>query len=55
MNDATDTVNAFEVIRIDGLWSSFRTDGVEALIHQDLDLTIRKGELVSIVGGSGSG
>ncbi len=55
MSDTLDTVNAIDVIRIEGLWSSFRTDGVEAVIHQDLDLCIRKGELVSLVGGSGSG
>ena len=43
------------VVQIDKLWSVFRADGVEAVIHQDLDLTIAQGELLSIVGGSGSG
>jgi len=43
------------VVEVRKLWSVFRTDGVEACIHQDLDLTIAQGELLSIVGGSGSG
>jgi phospholipid/cholesterol/gamma-HCH transport system ATP-binding protein len=43
------------VVEVSKLWSVFRTDGVEACIHQDLDLTIAQGELLSIVGGSGSG
>jgi phospholipid/cholesterol/gamma-HCH transport system ATP-binding protein len=43
------------VVQIDKLWSRFRTNGVDATIHQDLDLTIAKGEFLSIVGGSGSG
>jgi phospholipid/cholesterol/gamma-HCH transport system ATP-binding protein len=43
------------VVHIEKLCSVFRTDGVEAQIHKDLDLTIAKGDLLSIVGGSGSG
>ena len=43
------------VVQIDKLWSVFRTTGREAVIHQNLDLTIEQGELMSIVGGSGSG
>jgi phospholipid/cholesterol/gamma-HCH transport system ATP-binding protein len=43
------------VVQIDKLWSVFRTAGREAVIHQDLDLRIEAGELMSIVGGSGSG
>ncbi len=43
------------VVRIDKLWSVFRSAGREAVIHQDLDLTIEAGEIMSIVGGSGSG
>ena len=42
-------------VQIDKLWSIFRTDGVESVIHKDLDLTIAQGEFVSLVGGSGSG
>jgi phospholipid/cholesterol/gamma-HCH transport system ATP-binding protein len=43
------------VVQIEKLWSVFRTNGVDALVHKDLDLTIEQGELLSIVGGSGSG
>jgi phospholipid/cholesterol/gamma-HCH transport system ATP-binding protein len=43
------------MVVIEGLWSVFRTDGVPAVIHQDLSLRIEKGEMLSIVGGSGSG
>jgi phospholipid/cholesterol/gamma-HCH transport system ATP-binding protein len=46
---------AAAVVQIDKLWSVFRTTGRDAVIHQDLDLTINQGELMSIVGGSGSG
>jgi phospholipid/cholesterol/gamma-HCH transport system ATP-binding protein len=42
-------------VEIGGLWSVFRSGGMEAVIHKDLDLTIRRGELLSLVGGSGSG
>jgi len=43
------------VVEIRNLWSVFRNAGVDTLIHKDLNLTIQKGELLSIVGGSGSG
>ena len=43
------------VVQIDKLWSVFRASGVDAMVHQDLDLSIAQGELLSIVGGSGSG
>ena len=43
------------VVNIQGLWSSFVTAGVESVVHQDLNLTIQPGELLSLVGGSGSG
>jgi phospholipid/cholesterol/gamma-HCH transport system ATP-binding protein len=43
------------VVQVEKLWSVFRTDGVRAVIHQDLDLTIAQGEFLSVVGGSGSG
>ena len=43
------------IVEIKGLWSGFRAGGVETLIHKDLNLNIAKGELMSIVGGSGSG
>ncbi len=58
MNDvATSAVDPVPppIVEIKNLWSMFRTGGVDALIHKDLNLTIAQGELLSIVGGSGSG
>jgi phospholipid/cholesterol/gamma-HCH transport system ATP-binding protein len=43
------------MVEIRKLWSTFRAGQVETVIHQDLDLTIAQGELLSIVGGSGTG
>ncbi len=43
------------VVQIDKLCSVFRAEGVDTVIHQNLDLTIAAGELLSLVGGSGSG
>ena len=43
------------VVQIDKLWSVFKTAGVPTVIHQDLDLDVAQGELLSIVGGSGGG
>lgn len=43
------------LVEIRGLWSGFRNGGVETLIHKDLNLDIEQGELMSIVGGSGTG
>ncbi len=43
------------VVDIRGLWSIFRNAGVEAVVHKNLDLSIETGEMLSLVGGSGSG
>jgi len=43
------------VVSIEHLGSVFYTDGVETVIHRDLNLRIQQGEVLSIVGGSGSG
>ncbi|MDR7306906.1 ATP-binding cassette domain-containing protein [Rhodoferax saidenbachensis] len=43
------------IVQIEKLWSTFRAAGQTSVIHQDLDLTIARGELLSIVGGSGGG
>jgi phospholipid/cholesterol/gamma-HCH transport system ATP-binding protein len=43
------------MVQIDKLWSVFKTAGASTVIHQDLDLQVAPGELLSIVGGSGSG
>ncbi len=46
---------AAPVVKIDKLWSVFRSAGRDTVIHKELDLRIEPGELLSIVGGSGSG
>ena len=43
------------VVAIEKLWSEFHSAGTDVVIHQDLDLRIETGQLLSIVGGSGSG
>ncbi|MCK9516361.1 MAG: ATP-binding cassette domain-containing protein [Ottowia sp.] len=43
-------------IEVRGLWSIFpKPGGGEVVVHKDLDLTVRRGELLTLVGGSGSG
>lgn len=39
------------IVRIQGLWTQFD----QVVVHQDLDLTVAPGEILSLVGGSGSG
>jgi phospholipid/cholesterol/gamma-HCH transport system ATP-binding protein len=39
------------VIEIRGLWTQFG----KQVVHRDLNLTVRRGEVLSLVGGSGSG
>ena len=43
------------VVDIRGLWTVFRTPAAVFVIHKDLDLAIARGEVVSLVGGSGTG
>ena len=43
------------MVQIEGLWSGFRSKGVKTVVHANLNLTVERGELMSIVGGSGSG
>jgi phospholipid/cholesterol/gamma-HCH transport system ATP-binding protein len=43
------------VVEIHKLWTVFTTPEAEYLIHKDLDLTIQRGEVLSLVGGSGTG
>ncbi|MCL1886801.1 MAG: ATP-binding cassette domain-containing protein [Betaproteobacteria bacterium] len=40
-----------DVIRIEKLWTQFG----DHIVHRDLDLSVKQGEIVSLVGGSGSG
>ena len=44
------------VIEVRGLWSVFPVPGGgEVVVHRDLDLTVRRGEVLTLVGGSGTG
>ena len=44
------------LIEVRGLWSVFPApDGGQTVVHQDLDLTVRRGEVLTLVGGSGTG
>ena len=43
------------MVEIHKLWSVFPTPRKRFVVHQDLDLTVQAGEVLAIVGGSGSG
>jgi phospholipid/cholesterol/gamma-HCH transport system ATP-binding protein len=43
------------VVEIRKLWTVFQHGDKKAVVHKDLDLTIERGEVMSLVGGSGSG
>jgi phospholipid/cholesterol/gamma-HCH transport system ATP-binding protein len=43
------------IVEIKKLWSEFDTPEHKFVVHQDLDLTVHRGEVLSIVGGSGTG
>jgi len=43
------------IVDIRGLWTVFKTPAGEFVIHKNLDLAIERGEVVSLVGGSGTG
>ena len=43
------------VVRVEGLWSVFGKGSEAFAVHQDLDLTVHKGEMLALVGGSGTG
>jgi phospholipid/cholesterol/gamma-HCH transport system ATP-binding protein len=43
------------VVEISKLWTVFKTPESETVIHKELDLTIVQGEMLSLVGGSGTG
>ena len=52
---APPVVKQAPVVEISGLWSVFHTAGVDVVVHKDLNLTVPHGEMLAIVGGSGSG
>jgi phospholipid/cholesterol/gamma-HCH transport system ATP-binding protein len=43
------------IVEIRKLWTEFATPDRRFVVHQDLDLTVERGEVLSIVGGSGTG
>jgi len=43
------------MVEVSGLWTVFHTPGHDAVVHRDLDLTVRRGDVLSLVGGSGTG
>lgn len=49
------TPDAQPVVIIDKLWSIFGEGNQSFAVHQNLDLTVYQGEMLSIVGGSGTG
>ena len=56
MSDVLPSTTAAEaVVRIEGLWSVFGKGSEAFAVHQDLDLTVRQGEMLALVGGSGTG
>ena len=43
------------VVQIRKLWTVFHNDDKKTVVHKDLDLTVERGEIMSLVGGSGTG
>ncbi|MBI2728091.1 MAG: ATP-binding cassette domain-containing protein [Polaromonas sp.] len=43
------------VVEIKKLWTVFKNGDKEAVVHKDLDMTVERGEVLSLVGGSGTG
>ena len=42
-------------IEVKKLWTIFKNGNKETVVHQDLDLRVERGEILSLVGGSGTG
>ncbi|MES2511585.1 MAG: ATP-binding cassette domain-containing protein [Pseudomonadota bacterium] len=43
------------VVEIKKLWTVFTNGDKESVVHKDLDMTVERGEVLSLVGGSGTG
>ena len=43
------------IVEVRQLWSAFGSGARQVVVHQDLDLTVARGEMLSLVGGSGTG
>jgi phospholipid/cholesterol/gamma-HCH transport system ATP-binding protein len=54
MSTDSDT-NPTNAVEIRKLWTVFKSPGHEQVVHRDLDLDIHCGEVLSLVGGSGTG
>jgi len=54
-SSSTSPASDAPVVRIEGLWSVFGTGEKAFAVHQDLELVVERGEMLSIVGGSGTG
>ncbi|MDO9160173.1 MAG: ATP-binding cassette domain-containing protein [Burkholderiaceae bacterium] len=53
---STHAADAPLAVDIRGVWTTFPlANGGEQVVHQDLDLGVRQGEVLSLVGGSGTG
>lgn len=52
---AAPVADATPMVEIRKLWSAFDMPDRKVVIHKDLDLSVQRGEVMSIVGGSGSG
>jgi phospholipid/cholesterol/gamma-HCH transport system ATP-binding protein len=55
LNSDLSRFDAPQVVQIRKLWTVFRTPEAEFVIHKDLNLDIQRGEVLSLVGGSGTG
>lgn len=53
--DGDEAVDSDDIIVCDGLVKIYKTKEVEVMALQGLDLTIKRGELMSVIGKSGSG
>ena len=47
--------NTEPVVEIKKLWTVFKNGDRESVVHKDLDLRVERGEILSLVGGSGTG
>ncbi len=43
------------IVDVQGLWTQFGKGSEVFTVHQDLNFTVQRGEILSLVGGSGTG
>ena len=51
----TTTSDTDVIVDVRKLWTAFGEGERQVVIHQDLDLVVTKGEILTLVGGSGTG